>query len=106
MVVVVVVVENSSVWVESPTEIPRRNTLTGSSPRCSKSFFSQIQLPVQTLTVSAQTPHVQSYASTSVRTLKTQTLAAIPLFGRTKILHILTGMGSTALAAAVPYPVR
>ena len=27
-------------WVESPTEIPRRNTHTGSSPRCSKSFFS------------------------------------------------------------------
>ena len=29
---------------------------------------------------------------------------AILLFGRTEILHTVTGMGSTALAAAVPYP--
>ena len=40
---------------------------------------------------------------------KSQTLAATPLFGHTKmlhslILHTLIGMGSTALAAAVPYP--
>ena len=34
---------------------------------------------------------------------KSQTLAAIPLFGHTKILHTLIEMGSTALAAAVPY---
>ena len=31
-----------------------------------------------------------------------QTLAAIPLCGHTKILHTLIGMGSAALAAAVP----
>ena len=36
---------------------------------------------------------------------KSQTLAAIPLFGQTKILHTLTGTGRAALAAAVPnYP--
>ena len=40
---------------------------------------------------------------------KSQTLAATPLFGHSKmlhslILHTLTGMGSTVLAAAVPYP--
>ena len=29
---------------------------------------------------------------------------AIPLFGRTEILHTLIIMGSTALGAAVPYP--
>ena len=29
---------------------------------------------------------------------------AIPLFGDTKILHTLIGMGSAALAAAVLYP--
>ena len=29
---------------------------------------------------------------------------AIPLFGHTKILQTLIGMGSAALAAAVPYP--
>ena len=47
---------------------------------------------------------MQSHASASVRTLKFQTLAAIPFFGHTKIPHTLTGMGSAALAAAVPYP--
>ena len=35
--------------------------------------------------------------------LKPQTLAATPLFGHTQILQTLIGMGSTALAAAVPY---
>ena len=30
--------------------------------------------------------------------------AAIPLFGHTKILHMLVSMGSTALAAAVVLP--
>ena len=49
-------------------------------------------------------PRVQSHASASVRTLKFQTLAAIPFFGHTKIPHTLTGMGSAALAAAVLYP--
>ena len=35
---------------------------------------------------------------------KSQTLAAIPLFVHTEILHTLVGMGSAARAAAVPYP--
>ena len=34
---------------------------------------------------------------------KSQTLAAIPPFGHTKILHTVTGMGSAALVGAVPY---
>ena len=37
---------------------------------------------------------------------KIQTLAATPLPGHKKILHTLIGMGSAALAAAVPYHVR
>ena len=48
---------------------------------------------------------MQSLASTSVRMLKIpNTGSHIPLFGHTKILHVLLGMGSAALAAAVPYP--
>ena len=35
--------------------------------------------------------------------LKSQMLATIPLFGHTKILHTLIGMGSAALVMAVPY---
>ena len=37
---------------------------------------------------------------------KTQTPAAIPLFGHNKTLHTLTGMGGTALATAVALPAR
>ena len=40
------------------------------------------------------TPVYTWHASTSVDTLKTPTLAAMPLAGHTKILHTLTGMGS------------
>ena len=40
----------------------------------------------------------------SVRPLKIQALAAIPLLGHTKILQTLIGMGSAALVAAVPNP--
>ena len=32
-----------------------------------------------------------------------KTLAAVPLFGHTKILHTMVGMGSATLAAAVLY---
>ena len=46
---------------------------------------------------------VQSHASTFARTLK---ITATPLSGHTEILHTLIGMGSAALAAAVPYQVR
>ena len=50
------------------------------------------------------TPVCTWHASTSVHTLKTQTLAAVPLVGHTKILHTLIGMGSNTLVAAVLYP--
>ena len=33
---------------------------------------------------------------------KSEALAAVALFGHTEILHTLIGMGSAALAAAVP----
>ena len=46
---------------------------------------------------------MQPHVSTSMCTLKIPTRAGIPLFGHTKILHTLIGMGSTALAAAVSH---
>ena len=78
----------------------RHITDAGSSPRCGKGFCFQSQLSVQTLTA----PVSKSHASTSVHTLKSRTLAVIPVFEHTKILHTLIGVGSAALAAAVPYP--
>ena len=44
----------------------RRNTDMGSGPQCSKGFFSQSQLPVQTLLWCPYSPCVQSHSSTSV----------------------------------------
>ena len=49
-------------------------------------------------------PPVQSHASASMHMLKSLPLAAMPLLPHTKILHPLIGVGSAALAAAVPYP--
>ena len=50
--------------------------------------------------MSAQLPVTNRKASTS----KSQTVAAVPLFGHTEMLLLLAGMGGAALAAAVPYP--
>ena len=73
--------------------------------------FSTSQLSVQTLAVSGQPlPHptptpLYNCMHQHLCTLQnSQTLAAIPLFGHTKILSTLIGMGGTALEAAVPYP--
>ena len=61
---------------------------------------------VSSLTVSVQPPCAMVCINISVHVKnnnkKQKTLAAIPLFGHTKIQHTLIGMGSAALAAAVP----
>ena len=79
------------------TEKPRHNTDVGSSPHCSRTSFSQSQLLVQALLQCPYSPCVQSNASASVHMLKVR-------WKYTKILHILIGMGSSALVAAVLYP--
>ena len=86
--------------VERPTENPA-STYMGSSPQCGMAFFSQSQLPVQTL-VSMQLP-VCSDMHWNI-CAPNKTLAAIPMFGYMKMLHTQIGMGSTALMAPVPYP--
>ena len=60
---------NSSVGTASDRKA-RCNTNEGSIPWCSKGFFSQAQLSVQTLVRCPYSPHVQSHASTSVHMLK------------------------------------
>ena len=69
-------------------------------PRMARDF-SPSQLPVQTILWCLYSPLC---ASASAHVKNPKQLAAIPLFGHTKILHQLVGMGSTAPAAAVPYP--
>ena len=84
------------------------NTDVGLSPQCSKGFFfAPSQLSVQTLTVSVQLQCAIACISSCAHfkhpklwqpynCLDTQKYC-------TDILHTLIGMGSAALAAAVPY---
>ena len=88
--------------VEHPTGKARYNTDVGSSPKCSKGFFSQSQLSVQTLTVSVQPPVRNRMHQHICARYKSQTPAAIPLFGHRKLLHILIGMGSAGNGCALP----
>ena len=68
-------------------------------------IFLQSAFIADYLTVSVQPPYaiacINIRASTSVHTLKSQTLATIPLFGDTKILHTLVGMESVSLGVVV-----
>ena len=65
-----------------------------------RNFFSQHQLPVQTLLQCPYSPHVQSHASTSVSTLK------IPNTGSRTIVwtQYCTHIDRNVLVAAVLYP--
>ena len=76
----------------------RHDTDAGSSPRCGKGFFSQSQLPVQTLYLSTCIDicvHVKNPQHWQPQT---------PLSGQRNLPHTLTGTGSAAFSAAVPYP--
>ena len=64
-----------------------------------KGFFSQVQPSGVTLSVSLQRP--RAIICNQHARYKSQTLAAVPSSGHTKIQHTLIGMGSAALAAAV-----
>ena len=62
---------------------------------------------MQTLLQCLHSPCVQLHASTAVHSLKKGKNPKHwqpDLFGHLKILDMLIGMGSAALAAAVPYP--
>ena len=68
-----------------------------------RDFFPQSASDADSLTVSVQ-PHVCSHMPQHLCAhSKSQTLAGTPLFGHMEIQHTPTGMGSAALAAAVPY---
>jgi len=88
----------------------RHSTNMGSSPQCSKGFFSQSQLQVQTLIQCLySTPCAIAYINlTSVHMLKIPHWQPYQCLD-TKILHteilvIRMDNSNTALATAVPYP--
>ena len=90
-------------WAEHPTEKPgavlMQCRVTGASRDFSPIFNFLCDL---SLTVSIQCVVVCIIICAHIK--KNQTLAAIPLFRHTEILHTPTGIGTAALAAAVPYP--
>ena len=66
-------------------------------PRESTSSADSLTVSVQTLCANAMHQHLCAHS-------KSQTAVPLLLFGHTKILHSLVGMGSAAFVAAVPYP--
>ena len=79
--------------------------MLSSSPQSSKGFFSRSQIAGQTHLQYVRTaPACNHMHQHLCAHQKSQTLAATPVSGHTKVLHTLIGMGSAALAAAVPYP--
>ena len=91
--------------IERPTEKPGTILPPVRVPGTARDFYPRINFQCRYFLLRCpHSPREQSHASTSVRVKKSQTLEAIPLFGHTKILHTPIGMGSAALAAAVPYP--
>ena len=76
----------------------RRSTDAVSSPRCGKEFFSQNQLPVQTLLRYPHSPSVLLLAPTPVRTLKIPNTGSYAIVWiHVNTIHILIGMGTQLL---------
>ena len=71
----------------------RRNADLGSSPRTARDFCPRVSFQCRRCRM-----HQHLCACYC------QTLAAVPLFCHTKTLQTLVGMGSAALAPAMPYP--
>ena len=69
-----------------------------------KGYFSQSPLSLQTIFRNKHNPCVLLHASTSVRMLKIPNTSSHTIVWTHKTLQTLTGMGSTALVAAVTLP--
>ena len=96
--------------IERPAEKPGAIRMRVRVPGAARDFSPGVNFPPEltssadSLTVSAQPPCAVACINTLCARYNSHTLAATPLFGHTEILHTLIGMGSAALAAAVPYP--
>ena len=73
-------------------------------PGAARNFLSESTASADSLAVSVQPPRAIACINICAQVIKSQALTAIPLFEHTEILHTLIGMGSAALAAAVPDP--
>ena len=90
-------------WTEQPGKILKQVQFPGAARD-----FPPSQLSVQTLSQCSYSPSEQLCASTSVciKNPKRWQPHQLPVSGHMKMLHMLTGMGRAALAAAVALWVR
>ena len=84
----------------------RHNTDAGLSPPCGMGFFPKVNFQCRLLQCLYSPPCSVACINICVhiKNPQQQRWQTYHLFGHTKILHTLIGMGSSALAAAVSYP--
>ena len=91
-------------WVERPTKKPGAILTRVRVPGAARDLSPRVSIPCR-LSYVVGTALCAISAISILRTLKTPKHWQ-PLFGHTKILHTMIGMGNSAFAAAVPYPAR
>ena len=89
-------------WNAYPTEKPGAVLTRVPVPGAAREFSPRFNFQCRLSYGVHAAPCVQLRASTSVGTLKSHVVAAIPLSGHTKLLHTLERMGSAVLADVVP----
>ena len=90
-------------WVQLRTKKAGVVLMWVQFPRVAWIFLPESAFSADSLTA-AYSPCVQSYASMSVCMLTVPNTGSHTIVWTHKTLHTLTGMGSAALVAAVPYP--
>ena len=91
-------------WVQCPTEKPNAILMRVRVPAAARDFSPRVDFQCR-LSYGVRTAPVCSHMHQHLcARQKFQCLATMPLFGHPKILQALIGVGSAALAAAVPCP--
>ena len=91
--------------VERPTEKPEATLMRVRVPAAARDFSPRVNFQCRLLRC-PYSPPVQSYASTSVCTLKLPNISShitIPSFVHREMLHTVIGSGSAALVPAVSF---
>ena len=90
--------------VERPTEKPGAILTRVRVPDAARDFSPRVSFQCRLTYGVRAAPGCNRMHHCLCARQKSQTLAAVPLLGQTKILYALIGMSSAALAAAVHYP--
>ena len=91
-------------WVKRPTEKPGVILTRVRLPGAARDFLSESAFSADSLKVSVQPPCAVACIKICVQVKNPKHRQPYHCCRHTKILHTLIGMGSAALAAALPYP--